>query len=137
MDEKKKCKDLVRNEFRKEIRRLKHLWTTYCRDPEKYDEQEEAKLDEYGLWFDYHEPDENHKEGYFCYLISTGGPSDEFRFFVNLDFSLYKVEYWYMDWFDGAKVEAQGKDFEFLDEFWDGYLREWADQKMKEATERR
>lgn len=59
---------------------------------------------DYGLSFDYVAPDTftNQEQGYFRYQISWGGPSEEFRFYVNPDLSCYCVEFWYLDWFDGA-----------------------------------
>ena len=41
--------------------------------------------------------DENGKPEYGQYLMSWGGPSDELRFYYN-----GKIEYVFMDWFDGA-----------------------------------
>ena len=38
--------------------------------------------------------------------FSWGGPSDELRAFVNRDDSIHRLEYWYMDWFDGAHVNV-------------------------------
>ena len=59
---------------------------------------------EFGLSFEYVPGTDENPEGYFRYLMSWGGPADEFRFFVGPDYRLYKVEYWFLDWFDGAKV---------------------------------
>ncbi len=61
-------------------------------------------LDEYGLCFDYVAPGtfSDQAEGYFRYQLSWGGPSDEFRFFVNPNLSCHRIEYWFLDWFDGA-----------------------------------
>ena len=61
---------------------------------------------DYALAFDYVAPEtfNDQPEGYFRYQISYGGPSEEIRFYVNPDFSLYRAEFWYLDWFDGAKV---------------------------------
>ena len=61
-------------------------------------------FEHYALSFDYVAPGtfDDQLEGYFRYLISWGGPSDEFRFFVNPDLSCHRAEYWFLDWFDGA-----------------------------------
>lgn len=65
---------------------------------------------EYGLAFDYIAggtyPDQ--EEGFFCYLISTGGPGEEIRFFASpgpRGWSLYRIEFWLLDWFDGACLD--------------------------------
>lgn len=68
-------------------------------------EQARERWHEHGLAFDYHEGDEDHC-GYWCYLISTGGPGTEIRFFANPNLSLYKAEFWYLPWFDGACVNV-------------------------------
>lgn len=67
-------------------------------------DDELGALEHYPLGFDYVAPNtfDDQKEGYFRYQISWGGPSDEFRFPVNPDLSCHRVEYWFLDWFDGA-----------------------------------
>ena len=59
-----------------------------------------------GLCFDYVDPDTftNQKEGYWRWQLSWGGPGDEFRIYVSPDKSVHRIEYWYLDWFDGAHV---------------------------------
>ena len=117
-----KCADLVQSECEKELGTLRNLWRTYCNDPDAYDEEEATNLCDYGLSFDYVEPGtfKDQDEGYFRYLISWGGPSDEFRIFANQNgnhsWSVYRVEYWYMGWFDGASVTLRGDDLEFMRE---------------------
>jgi len=71
---------------------------------------------DYGLCFDY-VPDgtfSDQDEGYFRYQLSTGGPGDEFRFFVGYDHRPYRVEYWFLDWFDGASRTLYGQDRDLL-----------------------
>ena len=64
-----------------------------------------------GLCFDYVDPDTftNQKEGYWRWQLSWGGPGDEFRIYVNPDKSVHRIEYWYLDWFDGAHVTLDEK----------------------------
>ena len=72
----------------------------------------------YGLAFDFVEECEHnghHMAGYWRYQLSWGGPSDEIRFYKDGG-----IEYWYMDWFDGA-----GKDIRHLD--WAKWLEEMFD----------
>ena len=94
----KKCIDLVQGEFED---RLKDLKVT---DPDNENYIE-------GLCFDYVEPNTftDQKEGYWRWQLSWGGPSDEFRIFVNPDKSVHRIEYWYLDWFDGAHVTLDAK----------------------------
>lgn len=93
-------------------------------------------LNEYGLCFDYVAPGtfKGQRRGYFRYQISWGGPSDEFRFFCDERLEPVRIEYWFLDWNDGAKVILTGKDEELLRELWD----DWKDcevpqLKMAEA----
>ena len=88
-DREKKCKDLVAGE-----------WKDRQKDLQKEDFE--------GLCFDYVEANTftDQKEGYWRWQFSWGGPSDELRAFVNRDDSIHRLEYWYMDWFDGAKVNV-------------------------------
>ena len=59
---------------------------------------------EYRLAFDYVAPGTftDQDQAYFRYQISYGGPSEEIRFYVNPDLTMYRAEFWYLDWFDGA-----------------------------------
>tara|TARA_R100001443_G_scaffold116608_1_gene137539 strand:- start:13442 stop:13792 length:351 start_codon:yes stop_codon:yes gene_type:complete len=63
------------------------------------------------LSFDYVEPNtfEGQEVGYYRYQMSWGGPSDEFRMYDNSD----KIQYWFLDWFDGAFIEVD--DIEVVD----------------------
>ena len=58
------------------------------------------ELSEYGLAFDYVPAHTftDQKSGYLRYQFSWGGPSDELRIYRS-----GKIEYWFMDWYDGAK----------------------------------
>jgi hypothetical protein len=47
---------------------------------------------------------EEQTQPYFRYQISWGGPSDEVRFFPD-----GQIEYWFMDWFDGARRNVTGQ----------------------------
>ena len=61
------------------------------------------------LGFDYVEPHtfNDQLEGYWRWQFSWGGPSDELRAYINKDNSIHRLEYWFMDWMDGAKKEVQ------------------------------
>ena len=69
--------------------------------------EELGSLNEYGLSIDKVEAGtfKNQREDYLRYQLSYGGPSEEFRIYKNGD-----VEFWYLDWFDGAKVDVAGND---------------------------
>jgi len=75
---------------------------------EKWTErQEDLKNPEYeALGFDYVEPHtfNDQPEGYWRWQFSWGGPSDELRAYVNEHKEIHRLEYWYLDWGDGAHV---------------------------------
>jgi len=83
------------------------------------------ELFELGLGFDYVAPGTftDQDEGYWRYQLSWGGPSDEFRFFANSVEDRYPmVEYWFLDWFDGASKHLHGSDLELLHTVWDNFM---------------
>jgi len=59
-----------------------------------------------GLCFDYVDPHtwDDQPEGYWRWQFSWGGPGDELRGYVNENKELHRLEYWFLDWFDGAKL---------------------------------
>ncbi len=60
---------------------------------------------EYALCFDVVHAD-NPGESYVRYQISTGGPGEEIRFFCDFNRKPFKVEFWFLDWFDGASRDC-------------------------------
>lgn len=121
------CKDLVNEKFNEVEQDYKDAQNYFddllSIDPDK---QEEFKCkDKYNKFFycedffdyvnqnalswDYVESGtfEDQKEGYYRLQLSWGGPSDEFRIYTIGDtLEIDVIEYWYMDWFDGASVNV-------------------------------
>ena len=85
-----------------------------------------------GLGFDYVEPHTftDQLEGYWRWQFSWGGPSDELRAYVNELKEIHRLEYWFMDWMDGAKIDLTQERPE-----WSGLTvgSEW--QRMQEMIE--
>ena len=110
----KKCIDFVQSEYDYRLNKFKEAYEYFCEDKElrkPNDALEHCEdfcqyISEYGLCFDWVEPNtfNDQEEGFWRWQLSWGGPSDEFRIFVNEDNKIYKIEYWYMDWFDGASI---------------------------------
>lgn len=120
------CEDLVYPHFRGRVSDLFKLWNAYINATDDEDEYVEdiGSFHEYGLSFDYIAPrtfSDDQEEGYFRYQLSWGGPSDEFRFYVGPGYELYRMEYWYMDWFDGAKYIPGGEDYNLLEEIYNWF----------------
>ena len=69
--------------------------------------QEDLKDPEYeALGFDYVTPHTftDQIEGFWRWQFSWGGPSDELRAYVNENKEIHRLEYWFLDWGDGAHV---------------------------------
>ena len=118
-EKQKTCQERVTGELRDRIEDLRKLWDAYCEGEEEVEDL--GNIFEYGLCFDYVERDASVKgqdEPYFRYQLSYGGPSDEFRFFTGPDFEVNRIEYWFLDWFDGANIVLSGKDEALLEEIW-------------------
>lgn len=78
-------------------------------------------FNEYALSFDYVAPGTfgDQDEGFWRYQISTGGPGEEFRFFASSPKDpCYKIQFWFLDWFDGAHRNLHGAGLELLEEIW-------------------
>ena len=120
-----KCKDRVKDEYKREIENLNDL-LKLKNDYEDYEDINEA-LGSYGLSFDYVEMGTftDQKEPYYRFQISWGGPSDEFRFYHDSNLKVNRIEYWFLDWFDGSFVECTNDDINdewTLKEFFEVYF---------------
>lgn len=106
-----KCKDKVGARLKSRMVAIRKLWAAYQAGEEDGD-PEYGRFQEYGLSFHYVAPGtyQGQRRGYFCYQISWGGPSDEFRFYCDELRKPTRVEYWYLDWWDGAKITLRGRD---------------------------
>lgn len=114
-----KCADRVQRELDDRIKDLTKLWELSNNDPEASDD-DLGNIYEYGLAFDYVAPETftDQNEGYFRYQLSWGGPSDEFRIYADQsgphDWTVYRIEYWFLDWFDGASVLLTGENWQLI-----------------------
>ena len=115
----KKCIDLVQSEYDFTLNKFKEAYDYFFEDEEsrkpndalEHCEDFSQYISEYGLCFDKVEPNtfQGQKLGYWRWQLSWGGPSDEFRIFVDEDKNIYKIEYWYLDWGDGASIIVKNK----------------------------
>lgn len=103
-----KCSDKVKDAFQSRMRDIRTLWNA-----EHMETEELGHLNDYGLCLDLVEAGtfKGQREDYKRYQLSYGGPTEEFRVYKNGE-----VEFWYLDWFDGASVEVSGKDAEIIGE---------------------
>jgi len=122
MSTEKKCSDRVRIELRGRVADLRQFRQA-AEDGKDEASPDLGRLAEYGLAFDYVSAGtfSDQETGYFRWQLSWGGPSDEFRFFTDAEKNCHRVEYWFMDWYDGAKVTLSGKQKELLLWFFDWF----------------
>lgn len=121
MTKQKTCAERVEEHLQSRIDDLEKLFRAYQEGEEERHSDELGIFTEYDLCFDYVAPGtfDDQAEGYFRYQLSWGGPSDEFRFFTNPDFSIYRIEYWFLDWFDGASIRLYGSDYNLIAEIFE------------------
>lgn len=110
------------------LRDLRRLFAAYqAGEDSKLYKRVSAELGDfhdYGLCFDYVTPGtfNGQREGYWRYQLSWGGPSDEFRFYASSPESTpHRIEYVFLDWFDGCTRKLRGKDEAFLTEIWNDF----------------
>mgnify|MGYP005997477253 FL=1 len=116
-----KCADLVEskyNETEADYKRARKFFEEYQDATEGeqiamkvFDKHRGDYFHEYEGLFDYvnqtalswdYVDSEGREAGYYRLQLSWGGPSDEFRIYVDQDKEIDIIEYWYMDWFDSA-----------------------------------
>ena len=115
------CESRVERYLESRIADLDKLWRVYCDGEE--DDEDLGNIHEYGLCFDYVSAGTfgDQSEGYFRYQLSTGGPGDEVRFYTDAARKVHRIEYWFLDWFDGAHRKVTGEDEGLLLEIWDWF----------------
>ena len=102
MTKDKTCAERVQAAFESRMSDIRALYNA-----ENQETKELGSLNEYGLSLDRVEAGtfEKQRAPYTRYQLSWGGPSEEFRVYDNGE-----VEFWFMDWYDGASVEVSGND---------------------------
>ncbi len=131
------CKEQVREHYLSRMNDLRRLWVAY-QSGEDEGLEDIGTLNEYGLCLDYVAPGtfNGQSRGYVRYQLSWGGPADEFRFYLDEMLRPVKIEYWFLDWNDGAKITPQGHNGDLLmDLFEDWRETETIDAIIKKATE--
>jgi len=105
MKKQKKCIDLVNKNYQSRLKDLREAYNNQNIDLSTW-------LSEYGLSWDYVVPNtfDNQKDGYYRWQLSWGGPSDEFRIYTDNEKNIQSVEYWYLDWFDGASITVNDEE---------------------------
>lgn len=108
--EQRSCKEKIQEELQREEK-------TFLRFMNNTDDDTIEEFNSYGLDFSLVESYtfKNQPIAYYRYQLSWGGPSDEIRFYQD-----GRIQYWYMDWYDGAKVDISDKNWaNWLSEIFD------------------
>jgi hypothetical protein len=115
------CKARIKSHLQGRLQDLEKLFTAYQEGNEDKYIDDIGTFAEYGLAVDYVAPGtfENQKHGYFRYQLSWGGPSEEFRFYLDERLNPTRIEYWFLDWFDGAKLILSGKAYALMAEIYE------------------
>ena len=92
---------------------LRRLWESYCQGTEEY----EGEFHEYGLEFNYREPDDDRAHWY--YLITCGGPHIEIRFYTDAARRLFHVSFCLGDWGDWSEKFLRDDDKRLCQEIWE------------------
>jgi hypothetical protein len=122
-NDKKSCKELwaeKKNDRVASVRRLFRLGETTGDYEEFWD---------YALGFEYVSglqytagSSTRQDEGYYRWQLEWGGPASEFRFYTDARNNLHRIEFVYLDWWDGHARRLVGRDAELLTEVWDFFV---------------
>ena len=103
-----KCKDRVADAFASRMADLRKLW----RAGYGVEVKDLGRLEEYGLCVDRVAANTlGTHPGYWRYQFSWGGPAEEFRYY---DQDGGEVEFWFLDWGDGAGKKVKGRDAQLI-----------------------
>ena len=116
-----KCADIIKLEFQDRKETISDLFE--LKNDFAHCEDSAQAFHEFGLSIDYIEPNtfEDQEHGYIRYQLSWGGPSDELRFYLDDNKQLYKSEYCYKDWFDGAVIDVS--DEPIINDLWHDFIQ--------------
>lgn len=111
------CHERLKAELEDRLRDIRRLWRLYKSNPEAI-RPELGRFEEYGLGADYVAKGtfQDQKRGYLRWQLSWGGPAVEFRFYMDENLDAMEIEYWFLDWNDGAGKRLLGAAFKLLDE---------------------
>jgi len=117
---KETCQDLVGQKCNDRLKDLEDAFHYFSIEKDTaraaHDDHENLKnyedyydyANQLGLSFDYVAPSADGRRcGYWRWQLSYGGPSDEFRVYTDISKNIDRVEYAYLDWFDGASHQIR------------------------------
>ena len=125
------CADLVEQKFNETEQDYKDARDYYDgsqrEEHDQYDGYEDLYdyVNQTALCWDYVEKGtfDDQERGYFRLQLSWGGPSDEFRIYVDYDKQITHIDYWFLDWGDGAsiRVDENSLSYQVCEQFTEFY----------------
>lgn len=117
--------DLVGISYADRLDAQRKIWGPYLKG-DKY-EPDLSSLPGYELGFDYVAPGtfEDETEGYFRYDLCYAAPAYYFRFFINPDFTIRRIEYHFLENDESDAVAHQvltGQDYDLMEKIYEYYL---------------
>jgi len=115
-DRNKRCSELIEDELKRRIEDFKQALSNFKENNyEKIVTENDYEYEDIIDWVN------NYVLGYYDdnyyrakrLELSCGGPQDYFLYFPKLE----RIEYHYLDWFDGASLVLDGEDFEIMSEY--------------------
>jgi len=114
MEKQRSCRERLKEH---KTSRLDDLWLMITGTEREWEKEDLPGLFDYGLEFAYVPAGtyRDQEEGYFRYLISWGGPSEEIRYWVDEALNVVRADFWFLDWFDGAGERLKGNELEIAE----------------------
>jgi len=109
----KRCSELIEDELKRRIADFKQALKSYEEKGKVVTEDGDVYEDVID-WIDYYSLGVYDDYYYRAKRLelSYGGPQDYFLYFPKLD----RIEYHYLDWYDGASLVLDGEDFKVMSE---------------------
>lgn len=100
LKEKQSIKDIALDHLTSRSEDIADIMQRQQSEDEDIKDQAFNEFYEYGLSFEYVPPFrfENQRAGFWCWQISWGGPSEEFRVYVDEDEIVQEIDFVYKDW---------------------------------------
>ena len=104
--EKKSIKDIALDHLTSRSEDIANIMQRQQSEDSNIADQAYNEFYEYGLSFEYVPPFrfENQRAGFWCWQISWGGPSEEFRVYVDEDERIVEIDFVYLNWGEGHTI---------------------------------
>ena len=119
------CEERIDAAMTKRIAHIRKLLDLYYEGNDE-DDPDLGNIWEYGLSLEWSQPDDEDEPRYIRYILSTGGPHEEFRFWLPSQGSRTGspsfIKFVYQDWWDGAERQVMGDDIDTMAELYEWFI---------------